>query len=358
MKVIDSRRTGFFLAEHAIFDQWGNILGAHRIVVYLCVVSHASYKDKSGYPSYATIAEKCDLSRRKVIDCVSDLVFLRFLDKKTRKNEKAGDPDSNIYYILDIPDIHQILSVWIGKESDIPDKHQWLIPKLLEYRDINKGNNKIGSAQNALGKKKEVVHEVHQGSAQDALGVVHEVHQGSAQDAPKIHTSNNTHIKETHLLTFNSLVWDYQLKNINQIEREYVCNELNKLKEEESTEKRQAIAQLILDEANSKIDKIKLSLTVYIKGLVTKANNGNFTPTSKLALKRKKAALEREKTTRVEISRGDKANMPKMPEIAQGLKLSPDERKQWTSRLMTLMTQQGKTHSEATSILMKEFNIH
>ncbi len=354
MRVIDSRRTGFFLAEHAIFDQWGSILGAHRIVVYLCVVSHASYKDKSGYPSYATIAEKCDLSRRKVIDCVSDLVFLRFLDKKTRKNEKSGDPDSNIYYILDIPDIHQILSVWIGKESDIPDKHQWLVPKLLEYKNYNK----VSSAQDALGKKKEVVHEVHQGSAQDALGVVHEVHQGGAQDAPKIHTSNNTHIKETHLLTSDSFIWDYQLKNVNQTEREYVCNELNKLKEEESTEKRQAIAQLILDEANSKIDKIKLSLTVYVKGLVTKANNGNFTPTSKLTLKRKKAALDKQKAEQTRISKGGKVNTPKTPEIAQGLKLSPDQRKQWASRLMILMNQQGKTRSEATSILMKEFNIH
>jgi hypothetical protein len=319
MKIYDKRRTGVFYSEHSLFDQWGEILGPYRLVVYLCIVSHSGYKTRAGFPSYTTIAHKCGLSRRKAIDCISDLCFLGFLDKEARES-KEGDPDSNNYYILDIPEVEIVATKILT--GDIPPKQQGLVDKINGYvhsktqiiispeplsdsQTNTKNPNNINdvSPEQGLG----VVHEVHQGGASHALGVVHEVHQGGASHAPEINTFNDPHLKHTYLhtpITPEVLKFDFNFNGLDEEQRMFVCSELNKLDREIVGERFLGIAQSILDEANYKKDRIKLNLAVYIKGLVTKANKNSFTPTHDLAIRRKKKALEAEKMRKGKEDKG------------------------------------------------------
>jgi hypothetical protein len=151
---------------------------------------------------------------------------------------------------------------------------------------------------------------------------VHDIHYGSACHAPEINTVKYTHLKDTHLLTPDLLKWDFNLRNLDEAERMYVCNELNKLNREDK-EGRLREAQIILDEANFKRDRIKLSLPVYVKGLVTKANKGNFTPTNNLALRRKKKAQEAEKIAKAKEHQGQqvKKSVPPPRELLEKLGL-------------------------------------
>lgn len=371
MRIYDKRRSGVFYSEHAVFDQWGWILGAHRLAIYLCVVSHAGYTTREGFPSYATVASKCGMSRRKAIDCISDLTFLGFLEKESRETEK-GDPDSNNYSLLDIPDVETAANSILNNLKLIPKNQQWVIEKFNEYLAQKRANNTlkksvinasieqvnslensdvVHAAQQVAGGG--VVHDIHHPSASHALGVVHAVHQGSACCAPEINTYKDTQPKDTHLhtpITPELLKFDFNLRNLDEAERMYVCNELNKL-EREDTEGRLRDAQTILDEANYKRDRIKLSLTVYVKGLVTKANKGNFTPTHNLNLRRKKKALEAEKAVQAMAQQKeqekraveDTQSISDMPEFNQLTKAEQEQVK--AEFVKELETQKGAGHA-------------
>ena len=99
MKVKDGRRRGWFWAHDSIFDEWGETLGPIALNVYLCLCRHAG-KDGNSYPSLATLARKCGVTRRATINAVAKLESYKLIEK-VRRIASKGDPDTNIYTVLD-----------------------------------------------------------------------------------------------------------------------------------------------------------------------------------------------------------------------------------------------------------------
>lgn len=310
------QRSGFTKIPNSIYDVWGQILGPHVSFVYGCIVSHVNSKTQVGFPSYATIANKCGMTRRKAMDCVADLVFLEFLGKKACWHQD-GDQDTNNYYVLDMPDIKDVIAKLLRDDVTVPKKHEWIIKNLKEYSsatmtklDYEKLVDERNTGLDAGG----VVNIVHYPGEYGSPGVVNIVHQGGEYGSPKTDIVNKTNIKQTYLHTEKSekesqatnldltekgvasdkpveignnsegetLIWGNLLMgDAVSTEKMLIRNELAKLLDSK-------LAQYIVDEVVTKYaaGKIKTSLATFAKGLVNKANKGEFAPTNNLSLKR------------------------------------------------------------------------
>lgn len=103
------------------------------------------------WPSFAHIADQCEMSRRSVIGHIKALEGMGFLTTERRAGEKGNS--SNVYHLH----IHKAAAIQTEKEQK-------------------------GSANSAPA----LVQEVHQGSAGDSPPLVQEIHQGSANAAPPL----------------------------------------------------------------------------------------------------------------------------------------------------------------------------
>lgn len=319
------QRTGFAKIPHALIDTWGQILGPYVYMVYTCIISHASYKTQSGFPSYATIATKCGMTERMAINCIADLVFIGFLAKKSCWHPD-GSQVSNVYYLLEMPSIDGVMEMLLGDSVHIPKKHQWIVDKLREYATEKSKNCDYDSLLKArkAGLNDEVggehgspprVNMVHSPGEHSSPPRVNMVHSPGEHGSPKRDTCKKTHIKNTHLHTAENekesqatsldstekgvasdspieersgdvgetLIWGNLL--MGDEEKTFIKYELLKLSDKN-------VAQHVLDEVLTKYTagKVKTSLTAYTKGLVNKANNKEFTPTNNLQLKRAEKA--------------------------------------------------------------------
>ena len=95
----DGRRRGWFWAHNAIWDVEG--LSPYAILVYLYLCRCA---DAGGtcWPSRATIAQACRISKDSVDRAVKQLVELGLLEKEVRRANDGGYA-SNLYTLLDPP---------------------------------------------------------------------------------------------------------------------------------------------------------------------------------------------------------------------------------------------------------------
>lgn len=112
------------------------------------------------WPSFAHIAEHCEITRRSVINHINALRNAGFLSVENRPGEKGNS--SNLYH----------LHIAEGVERAAQQQAQ------------NKGKQ-------ALEKPAKVVNQIHQGSERDSPGVVNHIHQGSEPDSPPL-------VKEIH----------------------------------------------------------------------------------------------------------------------------------------------------------------
>ncbi len=87
--------TGFFLGPNEIFDNESVSVHEKLTYLYLCRCANNS---TAAFPSYATIAVKCSISRRKAIECVEQLIEKKLLLKTVRRGEAKNM--SNLYKIL------------------------------------------------------------------------------------------------------------------------------------------------------------------------------------------------------------------------------------------------------------------
>lgn len=299
------QRAGFTKTPNSIYDTWGQILGPYVSFAYCCIVSHVNSKTQVGFPSYATIANKCGMTRRKAIDCVADLVFLEFVGKKACWHQD-GDQDTNNYYVLDMPDIKDVIAKLLRDDVEIPKGREWIVKNLQEYstatmtkRDYEELVNERNTGLDA----DRVVNVIHHGDELSSPRVVNDVHYGSELSSPKTDIVNKTNIKQTYLHTAKpenevasdkpieagnnsegeTLIWGNLL--VSETEKMLISNELTKLLDTN-------LAQFVVDEVTAKYTagKIKTSLTTFAKGLVNKANKGEFAPTNNLSLKRAEKA--------------------------------------------------------------------
>jgi hypothetical protein len=311
------QRSGFAKIPHALIDTWGQILGPQVTMVYICIISHIGAKTQVGFPSYATIADKCGMHRVTAIEAVADLVFLEFLAKKSCWH-KDGDQDSNNYYVLDMPNVKAVTARLLSNNVEVPKKRMWIIEKLKEFTHANmkkRDYEKLVEERNTgLYENGVVVTDYHGGSETLPPVVVTDYHGGSV-GLPKIDISKKIDMKETYLHTAKNenesqatsldstekgvasdkpieagnssegenLIWGNLL--MGDEEKTFIRNELLKLSDAK-------LAQHVLDEVVTKYaaGKIKTSLATFAKGLVNKANKGEFSPTNNLSLKRTEKA--------------------------------------------------------------------
>ena len=80
-----------------------NILRSHTLKplqkVVLSVICSYSNSSNIAFPSYQTIADDSGISRRKVIDIISELVMFGYI-KKTERRSNKGDHTANDYEVL------------------------------------------------------------------------------------------------------------------------------------------------------------------------------------------------------------------------------------------------------------------
>lgn len=103
-------------------------LDPYSFIVY-SYLSRCSNNNKSAFPSYKTIGEQCNISRRKAIDSVQALEDNGLLSKDHRFNEK-GENVSNTYEVVHI------------MHYPVQDMHypsaQYAPNKELSYKEIEK----------------------------------------------------------------------------------------------------------------------------------------------------------------------------------------------------------------------------
>lgn len=113
--------TGFFKGSNDTFEIGLNI---YQIGVYTYLTRCAN-NNKSAFPSYATIAEKCGISKPKAISTVAELEELGLIKKQIRLGE--GRNNSNSYKVIfaqkgkhGLP--LKVNDVYHGSKQDLPYK--------------------------------------------------------------------------------------------------------------------------------------------------------------------------------------------------------------------------------------------
>ncbi|MCL0101025.1 helix-turn-helix domain-containing protein, partial [Peptococcaceae bacterium] len=108
------RKTGFFIADNAIFDR--KDLSANEKLVYLYFCRRANSENKA-WPSYQRIADDSGLSRRTVIDVIKKLINKNLLKKNTRL-DPSGNHASNEYTLLPVANYNTGSGLNAGSEID------------------------------------------------------------------------------------------------------------------------------------------------------------------------------------------------------------------------------------------------
>ncbi|MCL0101339.1 helix-turn-helix domain-containing protein, partial [Peptococcaceae bacterium] len=109
MTTIRRRKTGFFIADNAIFDR--KDLSANEKLVYLYFCRRANNENKA-WPSFQRVADDSGLSRRTVIDVIKKLINKSLLEKNTRPRQ------SNVYTLFPVPNYNTGSGLNAGSEID------------------------------------------------------------------------------------------------------------------------------------------------------------------------------------------------------------------------------------------------
>ena len=100
IEVRDCRKRDFFLLDNVIIDHYASIIGPYPILVYVSLCRHADSSTRESYPSHEFLAKELRVSRATVKRAISTLIAHRLIGRKHRRS-KSGDPDTNIYIILE-----------------------------------------------------------------------------------------------------------------------------------------------------------------------------------------------------------------------------------------------------------------
>lgn len=147
-KNIIIKRNGFVIVGMTIMED--TRVDKCELLAYLALASFAD-SDREAYPSYASIARRARVSRRKVIDSINKLCELGYIEKQV-VTKNPNDNETNIYTLKEFPNDEQ--------------------------------NSKAS----------EVVNSNHQGSELNSPSVVNSVHQGSELSSPKQYPINNNQL--------------------------------------------------------------------------------------------------------------------------------------------------------------------
>lgn len=148
IEIRDARRRDFFIVDNVIIDHYGSIIGPFAVLTYVSLCRHADCSTRETYPSLSLIAKELGISRMTVIRSIQKLITHGLIVRKYRKS-KSGDPDTNIYIILE---------PWGSHSQRLPKKTEMLQPS--------------NSSVEVVTHSDQVVTHSDQGSHSQGLGVV------------------------------------------------------------------------------------------------------------------------------------------------------------------------------------------
>ncbi|MED4456177.1 helix-turn-helix domain-containing protein [Metabacillus fastidiosus] len=152
-------RNGYFQAPNDIFEldlEW------HEKLVYLYICRCGN--NSEAYPSYNTIAKKCSISKRKVIDVVNALVQKGLIKRQHRKNNN-DENQTNLYIIIDpatIDSAHNAPPSEHDAPSSAPDSspsaedapNKELVFKELENKELDNNSRDQNSVVDHVNSKR------------------------------------------------------------------------------------------------------------------------------------------------------------------------------------------------------------
>lgn len=130
--------TNYFKLSNDVFP-WK--LDPYAFVVY-SYLARCNNNKQSAFPSYKTIAEQCNISRRKAIDSVNVLEENNILQKDHRFNEK-GENVSNTYRVVHNMH-HPVQDMHHPSAQCAPNKelvYKKIIEKEKEYTELEFGDH-------------------------------------------------------------------------------------------------------------------------------------------------------------------------------------------------------------------------
>ncbi|MBK8138338.1 MAG: helix-turn-helix domain-containing protein [Chloroflexi bacterium] len=140
--------------------------------IYVVIARRADRESASAFPSYNTIAQDANISRRSAINGVKALVKAGYLAKRPQESGQ-GDATSNLYTIS-------------GEGSEI-----------FALRSVPSGKVVQSLHYVSPGIEPKAVQNLHHGSAENAPQVVQNLHQGSANAAPELDSKNKKKSNKT-----------------------------------------------------------------------------------------------------------------------------------------------------------------
>ena len=102
-KIRDLRTHNRFFVDNKLIDEFGEIIGVYGIAIYAALCRFADLRTQRCFPSYQTLADRLDCSRRKVIDVMALLEDCHII-RKARRYDDDGHITSNWYDLMDKSD--------------------------------------------------------------------------------------------------------------------------------------------------------------------------------------------------------------------------------------------------------------
>ena len=192
IEVTDARPFDYFWISREIGrpspngQTWAALLQPTCVSIYNILCLHTNAKrdeQREAFPSYATIAKECGISRQSAIDGIAKLIAFGFIAVKPSTSKYR----TNIFII-------QPVEKWVvaascgrkprqDKGSSNPKRH----------------HNKLNDSQSdRLLEKTEIVNKIDSDSQSDRLLIVNQIDSDSQSDRPEVKSLKKSHLKESH----------------------------------------------------------------------------------------------------------------------------------------------------------------
>ena len=158
---------------------WLSLIQPTCASILLCLCSHAG-KTRESFPSYATIAEECGISRQSAIDGIAVLISFGFLRKGDSTKHRT-----NIFVI-------QAKEKW-----SVPANAGRKTRKDKGSPNPKRHHKQFDSQSDRLSKNNVIVNQIDSDSQSDRLLIVNQIDSDSLYDRPEVKSLKESQMKES-----------------------------------------------------------------------------------------------------------------------------------------------------------------